>query len=145
MSDRSSALRIPSGVFSGLGNLLILHISGYLAVTIEADAFRGLTSLLYIQLSDTLVRQLPSFIFSTMYGVKELNLSSLSLHIIHPFAFCELSELLSLNIHSLTTLPAFSFHCLYKLSTIDISYNDIAELNYRILNISHLYSSGSSC
>ena len=140
LSDKSSALRIPSGMFSGLDKLLILHISGYLAVTIEADAFLGLTSLLYIEMSDTFVRQLPSFTFSSMYGVRELNLSSLSLHFIYPFTFCEFYELVNLNIshNSLRVLPANCFHCLYNILTIDISYNDITELTYRVLNISHI-------
>ena len=115
-------------------NLESLDISENALETISHQCFTNLSKLVFLNMSRNLLSQLPSFNAQTELQV--LDLSENMLNTLKSTIFISLKELefLSLCRNYIVSIPSQTFHHLYQLTFINISFNAIEQIDVGLLS-----------
>lgn len=127
---------LPSNLFSNLGNLTTILISGTGTDSLPEDIFGGLEHLQSLSLGCTgggscnHFKQLPNGIFSGMKNLKSLDLNNNNLASL-PTSLNELSNLKNLDLthNNLTGLTDTTLNGLISLNFLDLRENNISSIS----------------
>nr|XP_023021445.1 toll-like receptor 6 [Leptinotarsa decemlineata] len=125
---------IPSAAFSKYSTTSILHMERLYIGKLSPGAFNSLYSLKEVYLSENNITELSPGIFNSLSELQILDLSKNDLKTLGPSCLTGAINLISLNL-SLNSLKSFDELVLdqniIKLEYIDLSFNQITEINIR--------------
>lgn len=132
---------VPTNVFANLNSLEDVNLAYNKISRIEPRAFDSVPALKILFLSNNLLQSINSDDFAGAKNLQELFLDSNVIERIEANAFdLPKLEILSLKDNRLKSLPNNIFENLTKLERIDLSHNDIVEIDDLFKNCDQLYS-----
>ena len=122
---------LDSAVFSELGGLLRLNLSGNALQSLDSQCFAGLDKLEQLDLSRNLISVLESAVFGSMRQLLRLNMSRNSLESLDSKCFTGLEKLqqLDLSINSICEVEGAIFSDLGELLRLNMSGNRLETLS----------------
>lgn len=132
---------VPTNVFANLNRLEDVNLAYNKISRIEPGAFDSVPALKILFLSNNLLQSINSDDFTGAKNLQELFLDSNVIERIEANAFdLPKLEILSLKDNRLKSLPNNIFENLTKLERIDLSHNDIVDIDDLFKNCDQLYS-----